>query len=1078
MAISNRQRIDEGLNILREGLVPFVERECKARLGDEWLVKVNERIQFPLKIEDGKILWDSHALLSALWDFWDKVFKTVLAKPHKGLLTELRSVRNDHAHEKAFNYDRTYRSLDTMKMLLEAVSASDDAAKLQKMADAVMRVKIQEQSRGRVRNSQPTLAGMPMDGLKPWRDVIVPHADVASGNFQQAEFAADLAQVHKGEGSSEYKDPEEFFRRTFITKGLRELLLKGIRRVSGDGGDPVVELRTNFGGGKTHSMLALYHLFSGLGAELSGMEPLLEELDLRKAPEARRAVLVGTDFGPAESRIKSDGTVVNTWWGEMAWQLAGAEGYALIAASDRASVSPGKDDLLPVFKLAGPSVILIDEWVAYLRQLYKVDGLAGGAFDANLTFAQVLTEAVAACDNVLLIASLPASLIEIGGEGGEEALERLKQTFTRVASSWKPADADEGFEIVRRRLFDTVTDAASKDATVTAFARMYQEQATEFPSGCNEGEYKRRLELAYPIHPQLFDVLYESWSTLDKFQRTRGVLRLMASVIHALWESGDKNLLILPSSIPLSDPAVSSEILRYLPDNWDAIVAADIDGEQSKALAIDGDNNNLGRYSATRRAARVVFLETAPLVGTDNQGVDTRTVKLGCAQPGETVPTFGDALRRLSDQATYMCVDGPSNWFDTQPNVNRTANDRANMLDEHDVDAHIISVLRQSNSGAASRADFTGLHLAPEDSADVPDDQDTRLILLSPDMGHTRNKMDSDGIKAATLFLNQRGNSPRIYRNSLVFLAPDAKKMEPVRQAARQFLAWESVVRDTESMNLTNFAQKQAKSKVHESEATLALRIEETWCWCMTPTQEAGSGDVDWDQVKLTGNGALAERASKKLIEAGSLCNVLGGPILKHHLDRWLWANDDYIKLNKIRDDFASYLYLPRLTNSTVLTTGVGEALARDVFNEDFAYADRLTEGEYVGLRNSGNATPILDGHSVLVKYAAAKIILDKLMPEPLQPGPDDPVVELPVVEKKIRSYYGAIELKADRPVIHLGKLTQEVIQHMSTQPGAKVRLSLRVDIEFADGLEENTQRTVLENSKFLKFDDFGFQKE
>ena len=1081
MAISNRQRVDQGLTILRKGLIPFVERECQARQGGGWIADVNQGLRRELEVKEGQIQWDNHTLLKVMWDLWHLVFSHVLGPAHRSLVSELRQVRNDHAHEKAFSYDQTYRALDSMRMLLDAVSAADAAIELGKMAEDVMRVKFTEKSRNKARTAAAiSLEGSPLSGLKPWREVVTPHPDVASGNFQQAEFAADLAQVHRGEGSSEYGDPEEFFRRTFITKGLHHLLLDGLKRVSSQGGNPVVELQTNFGGGKTHSMLALYLLVSGRGSELSGMEPILTEAGLTKSPVARRAVLVGTALGPAQPRTKEDGTVVNTLWGELAWQLGGASGYAMVEASDKAKVSPSSTDFLPLFDKFGPCLILIDEWVAYLRQLYKVDGLPAGAFDANLTFAQALTEAVKARKNVLLVASLPASQIEIGGEGGQEALERLKQTFSRVESPWKPADSDEGFEIVRRRLFDAVSDPSQKDATVNAFGKMYRDQKAEFPSECSEGDYLRRLELAYPIHPELFDLLYERWSTLDRFQRTRGVLRLMAAVIHTLWEREDKNLLIMPSSIPMSDAAVSFEILRYLEDKWDGVVSSDVDGGNSTALSLDRDNPNLGKYSATRRVSRAVFMETAPLIGTGNQGADARLVKLGCAQPGETVATFGDALRRLSDHATYLYVDGPRNWFDTQPNVTRTAQDRANQFEDVDVSAFIVKTLREENHGTRARGQFAGLHISPDDSADIPDEPESRLVFLGPDNAHKRGDTDSLAIKASRLFLDQRGNTPRLFRNTLLFLAPDSRKLNDVRSAARNYLAWRSVVADTESLNLSAYATRQAKTKQDDSKSTLTMQIKEAWCWCLSPVQEAGSGEVSWDESRVSGEDVLADRVSKKLVENGSLFTVLGGPVLRFHLDRWLWRDQEYVSIKKVRDDLASYLYLPRLVSTQVLTTCIASVLGALV-NDDFGVADKVVDGEYLGLRIKGSA-PSIDVDSVLVQLSVAHDgIKDEKSDSPgdveEQPEGGSPNPQVPETIS-VRSFYASVDLNPVRLNKHMGDIVQEVIEHLSTLPGAKSTVTLKVEIELPNGVGESLQRTVLENSKTLKLEDFGFRKK
>ncbi len=291
------------------------------------------------------------------------------------------------------------------------------------------------------------------------------------------------------------------------------------------------------------------------------------------------------------------GLETRTLWGELAWQLLGADGYKLVEASDRNGVSPGSDLLHELLAAAAPCLILIDEWIAFVRQLYSASGLPAGSFDSNITFAQALTEAVKATPGALLVATLPASQIEIGGEGGEVALDRLKNTFGRIESSWRPASADEGFEIVRRRLFQPMVEReafAARDNVIKAFATMYRDNGASFPSECSEGDYRRRMEAAYPIHPELFDRLNNDWGSLDRFQRTRGVLRLMANVIHCLWERGDKSLMILPSSIPLDDALVQSRVTRLLEQKWDAIISADIDGETSKPLAIDRENPQPG----------------------------------------------------------------------------------------------------------------------------------------------------------------------------------------------------------------------------------------------------------------------------------------------------------------------------------------------------------------------------------------------------------------------------------------------------------------------------------------------------
>src|SRR5690606_32777006 len=264
-----------------------------------------------------------------------------------------------------------------------------------KMKQELLRVRFADQARRELRKAAAT-QGQPAIGLKPWREIVTPHPDVASGRYRQAEFAADLAQVHRGEGAPEYRDPREFFRRTFLTEGLRHLLKNALLRLHGKGGDPVVELQTNFGGGKTHSMLALYHLFSGTpAADLPGVEDLLQETGVDVPKQVRRAVIDGTKISPGKPHTKPDGTVERTRRGEVAWQLGGKEGYELVREDDEKGTNPG-DTLKELFNKYSPCLILIDEWVAYARQLHEGSDLPAGTFDTQFTFAQTLSESAKA----------------------------------------------------------------------------------------------------------------------------------------------------------------------------------------------------------------------------------------------------------------------------------------------------------------------------------------------------------------------------------------------------------------------------------------------------------------------------------------------------------------------------------------------------------------------------------------------------------------------------------------------------------------------------------------------------------
>jgi hypothetical protein len=506
MAISNHERVGKAMELLKSGLGPFVDREFKNAYKDRASAEANRFMgEDRLNVKRSITSWDAAALLKLMWDSWNDVFRKTLGPAERSLVSELRDHRNKWAHQQAFSSDDAYRAFDSAGRLLTAVSAPQ-ADEIEKMKMELLRLRFDEQVRGEKRKSAGTaIESQAAGNLKPWRELVTPHTDVASGRYQQAEFAADLWQVYLGEGTDEYRDPVEFFRRTYLTESLRRLLMGAVHRITGSGGDPVIQLQTNFGGGKTHSMLALYHLFSGTAPrELAGIDDVVKDAGAGSLPTVRRVVLVGNKISPGNPVTKPDGTVVRTLWGELAWQLGGKKAFTQLAADDEKATSPG-DVLRKLFNEYGPCLVLIDEWVAYARQLHDQSDLPAGGFETQFTFAQVLTESAKLVKNCLLVISLPASDtagsphtqaddVEVGGQRGREALDRLRNVVGRVESSWRPATAEEGFEIVRRRLFEPLADAAQfkeRDVVARAFADFYRTQHQEFPPECRDAVTRR-----------------------------------------------------------------------------------------------------------------------------------------------------------------------------------------------------------------------------------------------------------------------------------------------------------------------------------------------------------------------------------------------------------------------------------------------------------------------------------------------------------------------------------------------------------------------------------------------------------
>src|SRR3989440_1452485 len=1001
MAQSNHERVGKALEILNKGLQPFIEREMQAVYGARWLQEAaaNLREYHLASARSGELSGDTQVLLMVMWDQWNTVFKNVLGHAERSLVSELREARNKWAHQEAFSTDDAYRALDSIQRLLTAVSAAQQASEVERQKQELLRLRFDEQARNETRKvAVAPIEGKPSMGLRPWREIVTPHPDVASGRYLFAEFAADLGQVHHGAGSDEYRVPRDFFQRTFLTHGLRTLLVNALQRLGGSGGDPVVDLQTNFGGGKTHSLLALYHLFSGAPvSDLVGIEPVLQGAGLSRPSQAQRAVLVGYELSPGQPRSKPDGCVINTLWGELAWQLLGKDGFAMVAEADRQGVSPGSEILRELFTTAAPCLILIDEWVVYARQLYDVTGLPGGSFDANLSFAQSLTEAAKAAPQTLVVATIPASDTETGGEGGREAAVRLKNIFGRIESPWRPADAEEGFEIVRRRLFQNITEAGlfvARDTVAKAFMDLYRSQPQEFPSQCREAEYERRIKAAYPIHPELFDRLYNDWSSIEKFQRTRGVLRLMAAVIHALWERQDASPLILPANVPIDESSVQAELTLYLEDNWMPVIEKDIDGPHSLPLRIDGENANLGRYSACRRVARTIYLGSAPNAHNPNRGLAESSVRLGCVQPGETVAIFGDALRRLSDQSTHLSLDGQRYWYATQATVTRLAQDRAAQEDEENVLAEIEKRLRTEQN---NRGDFARVHVCPTSGADIAeDDTSARLVILKPHLTHALRDQSSKARAAAKEMLDLRGNTHRGYRNTLVFLAADRTRLEDLKQGVRQYLAWDSIKREIESetLNLDTFQRNQVKIKQEEANKSVEARIPETYIWLLVPDQPDPRQPDELQELRLQPQpqSSLTANASRRLKTEEMLITQYAGTLLRREMDRIPLWRGNHVGVKELADFFARHVYLPRLKNSEVLLAAIRDGVQSTWWERDtVAYAESWDwEGNrYIGLKAGQQVQVTLNASSVLVKpeVAAAQLAAEAATVSPRPAG-------------------------------------------------------------------------------------------
>jgi Protein of unknown function (DUF499) len=482
-------------------------------------------------------------------------------------------------------------------------------------------------------------------------------------------------------------------------------------------------------------------------------------------------------------------------------------------------------------------------------------------FEAFLSFVQSLTEAAKMVPGILIVGSLPESDAEAGGERGKAALRRLEKVFGRVQSPWLPASGDETYEIIRRRLFQALDADGEKvrEETVKAFHDLYRKNPAEFPPEAKEKRYEELLRLSYPIHPELFDRLAKDWASLEKFQRTRGVLRFMANVIGVLWHSQTRDPLITPARVPVGHERVRASVLYPLDPAFGSVVDKEVDGDGSLPAQIEASKPTarVSRDRAMRRAARAVFLSTAPLVGSPNVGIAKDRLRLACAEPGNQLSTFVEAIDELSQSATYLYEEAGRYWFSTQPTLNRLADERAKALPEHEVDGAIVKLLTEDSR---SKGSFHNVYPAPDDPVSIDEAQGLALVVLGPAMPHSgKGAVKSPATDAVTDTLMRCRASQRRFRNTLIFVAADETSLGTAREVMRKAIAWDEIAKDKRlgsQLTTSQLADAGEKAKSNRDAALKAVRT--AWSHILYPVKSETAGkpfDLEHDPISARDRG-------------------------------------------------------------------------------------------------------------------------------------------------------------------------------------------------------------------------------
>lgn len=1092
---THRQLIETALTLLSEGLAPWVSERMVASMGTDWLVQVADR-RSSKKIS----VADPQFLLKLVDDRWHEIFGKYLSQTERSYIKLLRELRNDWAHDtsKQFTAEEVYRALDHASVVLTAVAAPQ-ADDLNRLKRAFQRRREERQVRDQARMFVADDEATAVAGLPPWREIIVPHADVRKGRLKKAEFAADLWEVYQGQATDEYAEAVEFFRRTHPTEGLRFLLTWTLQRTADTGGQPVIDLQTNFGGGKTHSLLALYHLFGDLEpSQVQWLEDLVKAAGVSDVPRARRAVLVGNKIQAGVPSEKPDGTTVRTLWGELAYQLGGPAGYELVRGADETATNPG-EALSDLLRMCAPCIILIDEWVAYARQLYDREGLPGGSFETQFTFAQTLTEVVRTVDGACLVVSLPQSTHgdedrETGGEAGRIALERIRHVVGRISQPWRPASKEEAYEIVRRRLFEPLLDPElikQRDALVRAFMDYYKKQRADFPQGVSEPAFAERLKAAYPIHPDLFDRLYEDWSTLPRFQRTRGVLRLMATVISSLWQANDRAPMIMSGGLPLSDPMVRDELQQMLEDRWDAVITEEVDGGESRPARIEQRKTRLGQRLVCRRLTRAIFISSVPWWRSDpgRAARDDRSLRLSVALPGEAPALFTDALADLSKELRNLYTDRAGYYFSLQTNLTARAEDLARDLADHAIDDEVTERLKAETRGDRGPL-VGGIHPRPASPADVPDEPEVRLVLLDPGQRHGKGDA-TPAIETARQIVLAGRSGPRTYRNAVLFLAVGDREVEPIRAAARTYLAWREIEKNADAWELTRAQRDTVAARIKQETESMTIRLREGYKHLLAPRQPEPKdlNAITFDVHALSGTGTILERAVRKIDDTHLVLRRLGGAVLAlalRQMPRW---KADHVAIAELIDDLAQYPYVDlRVANTRVVLDAISDGAASTAWTQEtFAYADTYDAktARYIGLVGGSHPTNVSPtGLIVRPEVAEKQLAEDAQKRAAIDATPAGATgtagaataAGSKTATARPRRFHATASLDPDRPVKDVERIAREILAH--APDGASVELTLDIQMRAPEGFPASTESTIRENSRALKIDQADFEPE
>jgi len=781
--------------------------------------------------------------------------------------------------------------------------------------------------------------------LTPWHKSATPREDLRKGKpMDAAEFAVNLDRVRDGKAPDDYRDPKQFFERTYLTKNLTALAAEVQRRFSGERTETsaVFNMATQFGGGKTHALTLLYHLARNGPAANGwlGVNKILAKAGLDSVPEAATAVFVGTEFDSITGKGGNGEPLRKTPWGEIAFQLSGEHGFAVVEEHDNQKIAPGGDVIRSFLPKDRPSLILMDELMNYISRNRE-----SGLSDQLYNFIQNLTNVASGEDRVVLVVSIPGSQMEMN-EADFSDYNSFKKIMDKHGKAVMISAEAETSEIIRRRLFEWGPDEISPDGkiqlsteakkTCKSYAAWVKAHKHQVPGWFPVDHAEEVFEATYPFHPMVLSVFETKWQSLPRFQRTRGILRLLALWVSKVYQENyagaHSDALIGLGTAPLDDPIFRAAIFEQLgEDLLEGSVTTDIAGKkEAHAIRLDNEaSSSIKKARLHRKVATVILFESN---GGQTHGTKATLpeIRLAVAEPDLDIGNIETVLDNLSRDCYYLEADGTSYRFGLQIQLPKIHADRKASITRPEIDECVRNmIIKVFNEGNILRPVFF-----PEKSSDIQDNPALTLIVLSPD----HRRQDKSTIDLVESMTKDHGTSARTYKSALIWSMVDNDAA--LTSEARNALAWEKIHDEAEQLPL----DEKQKSKVNEKigKANRDLR-EAVW----RSYKNLALLGKDNTKIFLIDLGLIHSSAAKTIVDFYLLQlrqkDLITSSISPNFLVKnWPPAFLDW-STKSVRDAFFASPLFPRLLDSEA----VKEAISKGASNGIFAYVGKTETGEY-----------------------------------------------------------------------------------------------------------------------------------